>query len=94
MLSHERWEQIGVSLHLSSRELAVVLCLLDELSNKRIASQLRIDEATVHSHLARIYQKLGVRGRVGAVGQLFCAHLRLPPEPPDGDKDRIAAPNG
>jgi DNA-binding CsgD family transcriptional regulator len=75
VLSREQWERVRVELELSPRELDVARCVVDELSSVKIARQLDIAEPTVHSHLSRIYQKLGVRGRVGVVAKLFTTHV-------------------
>ena len=79
IISADRWMQVGGELGLTPRELDVALCVVDDLSMSKIAKRLCIREETVHSHLARIYRKLGVRGRTGVVSRLFSAHLRLPP---------------
>jgi DNA-binding NarL/FixJ family response regulator len=52
---------------LSSRELAVLGQLAKGLANKQIAAQLSVSENTVKTHVASIFQKLGVNDRTGAV---------------------------
>jgi DNA-binding NarL/FixJ family response regulator len=52
---------------LSSRELDVLARLGKGLANKQIAAQLSVSENTVKTHLASIFQKLGVNDRTGAV---------------------------
>jgi DNA-binding NarL/FixJ family response regulator len=52
---------------LSSRELDVLKLVAKGASNKEIASQLYISEATVKSHLIHIYGKLNVADRTAAV---------------------------
>ncbi|MFE4331082.1 MULTISPECIES: response regulator [unclassified Streptomyces] len=56
---------------LSARELEVLRPIANGSSNKEVASQLFITEASVKTHLLRIYDKLGVRDRAGAVGEAF-----------------------
>jgi HD-GYP domain-containing protein (c-di-GMP phosphodiesterase class II) len=51
---------------LSDRELDVSLLLARGKSNKEIAALLRISPRTVQVHVARIFEKLGVRSRAGA----------------------------
>ena len=52
---------------LTSREIDVLKLVARGAHNKQIASQLYITEATVKSHLIRIYGKLGVDDRTAAV---------------------------
>ncbi len=52
---------------LSGRELEVLKLVAQGASNKEIADQLFITEATVKSHLIRIYGKLNVTDRTAAV---------------------------
>ncbi|MGA3030764.1 MAG: helix-turn-helix transcriptional regulator [Candidatus Limnocylindrales bacterium] len=49
---------------LSEREREVLELALTGLSARAIADRLTLTEATIRSHLARIYAKLGVGGRV------------------------------
>jgi len=48
---------------LSAREREVLELALAGLSARAIAERLTLPEATIRSHLARIYAKLGVGGR-------------------------------
>ena len=52
---------------LTSREIEVLELVARGAHNKQVASQLYISEATVKSHLIRIYGKLGVEDRTSAV---------------------------
>lgn len=52
---------------LSPRELEILQALSTGASNKQIAQQLFISEATVKTHLIHVYQKLGVETRTAAV---------------------------
>jgi DNA-binding NarL/FixJ family response regulator len=54
---------------LTARERAVLEQLAQGRSNRQIAQTLFIGEATVKTHLSRIYQKLEVENRVQAVGR-------------------------
>jgi LuxR family maltose regulon positive regulatory protein len=64
---------------LTDRELEVLALLAQRLSNKEIAQQLVISSETVRKHNVRIYQKLGVRSRRGAVAKAKAQGL-LPDE--------------
>jgi ATP/maltotriose-dependent transcriptional regulator MalT len=52
---------------LSAREIEVLSLVSGGASNKEIARQLHISEATVKSHLIHIFGKLGVADRTAAV---------------------------
>ena len=52
---------------LSDRELEVIVLVARGFSNRQVATQLHISEATVKRHLANIYQKIGVGSRSDAV---------------------------
>jgi DNA-binding NarL/FixJ family response regulator len=48
------------------------------LSNKQIAGQLYLSPATVERHLATVYRKLGVSGRVEAARYAMAHGLAAP----------------
>jgi DNA-binding NarL/FixJ family response regulator len=52
--------------HLTDRELEVLGCITDGLSNKAIAWKLRISEKTVKSHVSTILGKFGLESRTQA----------------------------
>ncbi|WP_069768839.1 MULTISPECIES: response regulator transcription factor [unclassified Streptomyces] len=54
---------------LSGREVEVVRLLADGLSNRSIAEALFLSEATVKTHLVRVYRKLGADNRAAAVSE-------------------------
>lgn len=56
---------------LSPREMDVLHCLAQGLSNQEIANQLVIAESTVKWHLKQIYGKLGVNSRTQAIARAF-----------------------
>jgi two-component system response regulator DesR len=51
---------------LSSRERQILVTVIMGLSNGEIAQRLNITESTVKSHMASIFEKLGVRSRAEA----------------------------
>ena len=56
----------GSSL-LSAREVDVVRCVAEGLTNREIAQRLKLTEHTVKNYLFRIFDKLGVSSRVEVV---------------------------
>ncbi|QJT05663.1 response regulator transcription factor [Streptomyces asoensis] len=54
---------------LSGREVEVVRLLAEGLSNRAIAEALFLSEATVKTHLVRVYRKLGADNRASAVSE-------------------------
>jgi DNA-binding NarL/FixJ family response regulator len=57
----------AVATQLTSREHDVLKLLADGLSAAEIGSRIHLSESTVKSHLAKIYQKLGVTNRAQAL---------------------------
>ena len=53
----------GADVVLSGRELEIVLLASRGLSNRRIASRLRLAESTVKRHVANAFSKMGVGSR-------------------------------
>ncbi|MDX3662168.1 response regulator transcription factor [Streptomyces sp. ID05-26A] len=51
----------------SKREIQILECLAKGLANRDIAKELFISQATVKTHLVRIFVKLGVETRTAAV---------------------------
>lgn len=76
-VSAEEWESIREDIGLSPREFEIALHILRGSGEKKIAAVLGISPHTVHSHLRRIYKKLGVRRRSQLVVRLFQAHSDL-----------------
>ncbi len=70
---------------LTVKEREVLWLLAQDKSNREIAAALVVSEATVKSHLSRVYDKLEVPGRREAVRramELGHPHLRVAGPPP------------
>ncbi|TDC91444.1 response regulator transcription factor [Nonomuraea deserti] len=64
---------------LSSREIQVLACAARGLSNPETGRELFISEATVKSHMMRIFDKLGVSDRTAAVTAAIARGILSPP---------------
>jgi DNA-binding NarL/FixJ family response regulator len=60
---------------LSPREREVLTHAAAALSNRQIATRLRITEGTVKRHLRNIFEKLGAVSRIDAVNKAVDAQL-------------------
>jgi DNA-binding NarL/FixJ family response regulator len=73
---------------LSKREQEVVGCVAEGLSNREIASRLKLTEHTVKNYLFRIFDKLGVSSRVEVVLYAFNLRKYVGGSTPAGELDR------
>jgi DNA-binding CsgD family transcriptional regulator len=64
LTSTETAEKVCRAFALTKRECHVAQKMLTDMSNKEIAADLYISEATVKKHIQNIYQKFGVSDRV------------------------------
>ncbi|WP_406131516.1 response regulator [Streptomyces sp. NBC_00989] len=60
---------VGLRTDLTQREAGVVQLMSEGHSNRSIAESLFLSEATIKTHLVRIYRKLGVDNRAAAVSE-------------------------
>lgn|SRR6266498_2424422 len=80
ILPHDAWEVIANSLRISDRELQIIQGIFDDRKEFAIAEELMISMHTVHTHLERLYRKLGVSSRVRLVLYILSEYLSsLPP---------------
>jgi DNA-binding CsgD family transcriptional regulator len=77
---------------LSPAERRVLELALEGLSVRDMTEALVLSEATVRSHLGRIYGKLGVRGRVELLARVAEAGARAVSPPDAGEVDMGAPP--
>ena len=66
---------------LTPREVQLLELLATGLSNRAIAKQIFISEATVKTHLVHIYGKLGVDNRTAAIAAATQRRIIRPPGP-------------
>ncbi len=56
---------------LTKREKEIFELLISNNTTEDIANNLKISEKTVRNHISHVMQKLGVKGRAGAVVELL-----------------------
>ena len=64
------WNCLTQRLQLSLRERQISECILEDRKESDIAERLQISPHTVHTHLERLYSKLGVTSRLQLVVRL------------------------
>jgi DNA-binding CsgD family transcriptional regulator len=80
ILPYDAWKTIAQSLRISDRELQIIQGIFDDRKEFAIADELSISIHTVHTHLGRLYRKLGVSSRAGLVVCILSEYLSsLPP---------------
>lgn len=67
LLTDLAWSEIARSLALSARELEITRGVFDNFTEGAIAGNLGISEHTIHTHLRRLFAKLGVTTRTELV---------------------------
>jgi DNA-binding CsgD family transcriptional regulator len=77
LFSDNIWRLLAGSLKLSQRESQILPAVFDEQNESTIAVSLGISSHTVHTHLERLYRKLGVTSRVSLVTRVFVEYLWL-----------------
>ena len=60
-----------MNIILTPREKEIFHLLVQNYSTRDIAKKLNISEKTVRNHISNVMQKLGVKGRSGAVVELL-----------------------
>lgn len=75
ILSDTDWIRIQHRLGLTNRQLQIVKHQFDGDSEVRIARLLGIKHSTVHTHVRRMYEKLGVSDQRELLVRVFAEHL-------------------
>jgi two-component system, NarL family, nitrate/nitrite response regulator NarL len=68
----------GMNL-LSKREVEVVRCLAEGLTNREIAERLALSQHTIKNYLFRIFDKLGVSSRIELLFMTLSQNVTAPP---------------
>jgi len=80
-LSPEEWMALIRVLRLSPREATIADLAVGDNSDDMIAQQLGISRHTVHTHLDRIYTKLGVHSRCQLAVRIFRTYVTATADP-------------
>jgi DNA-binding NarL/FixJ family response regulator len=75
VFSDDVWRLLAGSLQLSQRESQIVEAIFDDQKESEIAVKLGISSHTVHTHVERLYRKLGVTSRSTLVLRVFVEYL-------------------
>ena len=72
VVSEEAWQLMIIRLRLSPREAQIVgRIFCGDATEKDIALSMGVPQKTVHSHLVRMHDKLGVRTRAQLLLRVF-----------------------
>ncbi len=76
-LDSNTWQRIGACLGLTQREKEVVRLFFEGHREPDLGPMLGISPHTAHTHLGRIYRKLGVKGLPELLLRVFSTYLAL-----------------
>jgi DNA-binding CsgD family transcriptional regulator len=77
MFCDPAWKEIRRSLRFSGRELEIVRGMFDDQKESAIAASLGIAPGTVHTHIERLYHKLGITDRAQLLVRVMREFLTL-----------------
>ena len=75
LLSDSTWRNLAVSLDIPPRKIEVAQGVFDDLKEEAIARRIEASPHTVHTHLQRLYRRLGVRNRTQLILRVLSEHL-------------------
>jgi len=65
--AYTRIKKSNEAINLTAREIEIVQCISEDLSNKQIAEKLFISERTVETHRKNIFRKVDIHSVVGLI---------------------------
>jgi DNA-binding NarL/FixJ family response regulator len=75
VFSESAWLAVARALRLSPREMQIVCGIFDDRKEEAIAAEIQVSPHTVHTHVQRLYHKLGVSSRVDLAVRLMAEHI-------------------
>ena len=76
-LSDLEWAEISDYMRFSGRESEIARLILFGYNEETVATRLSISIHTVHSHVERLYRKLGIGSRGHLIIKLFESYVSL-----------------
>ena len=64
---YQKIKKENESIHLTSREIEIIKCIANNMSNKQIADSLFISERTVETHRKNIFRKTDIHTAIGLI---------------------------
>jgi DNA-binding NarL/FixJ family response regulator len=77
IFSERHWARIAESLRFSGRETQIVMGIFDDDTEHGIAQRFGMSQHTVHTHLQRLYRKLGVSSRTQLILRVVGEYMAL-----------------
>jgi DNA-binding CsgD family transcriptional regulator len=74
-LPDEVWRRITLSLRISERQSTIVRWTLSGSDEAGVADRLQISPHTVHTHMERVYRRLGVSSRSALAMCVFARYV-------------------
>jgi DNA-binding NarL/FixJ family response regulator len=79
------WPKVAIRMQLAEKQMLVVEWMLLDLQNKQIAERMGIGEATVKSHLQKVFAKTRVSSRMQLTNRVHQLAREIERRtPPDG----------
>jgi DNA-binding CsgD family transcriptional regulator len=89
LIEQKQWHYIRRRYHLSPRELEVAKLVCKGLTNKEIASELKVRQGTVNTHLKNIFRKARARSKLTLFLRFIQDANECPSEPAPTSPIRI-----
>lgn len=65
--TYKKIKKENEAIHLTSREIDIIKCIAEDLTNKQIADKLFISERTVETHRKNIFRKTDMHSALGLI---------------------------